>query len=112
LLTKAIHKASPRCEAEFVGVNCTVIPDTLFESEFFGHTKGVFSGASTSRKGLFEMANGGTLFLDEIGDMSLEFQAKLLRALEEREIRPSAPIKLFLSMYGLFAPHTNSLIRR
>jgi two-component system response regulator GlrR len=88
LLTKAIHKASPRCEAEFVGVNCTAIPDTLFESEFFGHIKGAFSGASTSRKGLFEMANGGTLFLDEIGDMSLEFQAKLLRALEEREIRP------------------------
>lgn len=88
LLTKAIHKASPRCDAEFVGVNCTAIPDALFESEFFGHTKGAFSGASTSRKGLFEMANGGTLFLDEIGDMSLEFQAKLLRALEEREIRP------------------------
>ena len=88
LLTKAIHKASPRCDAEFVGVNCTAIPDTLFESEFFGHTKGAFSGASASRKGLFEMANGGTLFLDEIGDMSLEFQAKLLRALEEREIRP------------------------
>jgi two-component system response regulator GlrR len=88
LLTKAIHKASPRCNAEFVGVNCTAIPDALFESEFFGHVKGAFSGASTSRKGLFEMAKGGTLFLDEIGDMSLEFQAKLLRALEEREIRP------------------------
>ncbi|MFT6254017.1 MAG: two-component system response regulator GlrR [Granulosicoccus sp.] len=88
LLTKAIHKASLRSEAEFVGVNCTAIPDTLFESEFFGHIKGAFTGASTSRKGLFEMANGGTLFLDEIGDMSLEFQAKLLRALEEREIRP------------------------
>lgn len=88
LLTKAIHKASPRCDAEFVGVNCTAISDTLFESEFFGHVKGAFSGANTARKGLFEIANGGTLFLDEIGDMSLEFQAKLLRALEEREVRP------------------------
>ncbi|WP_086933497.1 sigma 54-interacting transcriptional regulator [Agarilytica rhodophyticola] len=88
LLAKAIHQASDRCDKAFVGVNCTAIPDTLFESEFFGHVKGAFSGATSNREGLFENANGGTLFLDEIGDMSLEFQSKLLRALEEREVRP------------------------
>lgn len=88
LLAKAIHKASRRCEAAFVGVNCTAIPETLFESEFFGHVKGAFSGATANRQGLFENASGGTLFLDEIGDMSLELQSKLLRVLEEREVRP------------------------
>lgn len=88
LLAKAIHKASSRNHKAFVGVNCTAIPDALFESEFFGHIKGAFSGAMSNREGLFENANGGTLFLDEIGDMSLEFQSKLLRALEEREVRP------------------------
>ncbi|TQV66711.1 response regulator [Exilibacterium tricleocarpae] len=88
LLAKAIHKASLRSAAAFVGVNCTAIPEALFESEFFGHVKGAFSGATANRQGLFENANGGTLFLDEIGDMSLELQSKLLRVLEEREVRP------------------------
>ena len=88
LLARAIHKASLRRGAAFVGVNCTAIPETLFESEFFGHVKGAFSGATANRQGLFENANGGTLFLDEIGDMSLELQSKLLRVLEEREVRP------------------------
>jgi two-component system response regulator GlrR len=88
LLARAVHKASPRRERPFIAVNCNAIPDTLFESEFFGHRKGAFTGASESRKGLFEAANLGTLMLDEVGDMPPLFQPKLLRALEERMIRP------------------------
>jgi transcriptional regulator with PAS, ATPase and Fis domain len=71
----------------FFDVNCTAIPETLFESEFFGHTRNAFTGALTEKKGRFEIANGGTLFLDEIGDLPLTMQAKLLRVLEERKIR-------------------------
>jgi len=88
LIAKAIHKASPRKDKEFVTVNCSAIPENLLESELFGHCKGAFSGASSNRKGLFEIADGGSLFLDEIGDMSAAFQVKLLRALQEGEIRP------------------------
>ncbi len=88
LIAQAIHKASPRCKKEFVAVNCSAIPENLLESELFGHTKGAFSGATSTRKGLFELADGGSLFLDEIGDMSPAFQVKLLRVLQEGEIRP------------------------
>ena len=88
LLAKAIHKASPRREKPFIAVNCAAIPEQLLESELFGHAKGAFTGASSSHKGLVPMANEGTLFLDEIGDMPLTFQAKLLRLIQEREIRP------------------------
>lgn len=88
LIAQAIHKASTRSEKEFVAVNCSAIPEELLESELFGHNKGAFSGATETRKGLFEIADGGTLFLDEIGDMSPAFQVKLLRALQEDEIRP------------------------
>ncbi len=88
LIAQAIHKASPRSDQAFVAVNCSAIPEDLLESELFGHYKGAFSGASAARKGLFEIADGGTLFLDEIGDMSPAFQVKLLRALQEGEIRP------------------------
>ena len=88
LIAQAIHKASSRANKEFVAVNCSAIPEELLESELFGHAKGAFTGASTARKGLFETADGGSLFLDEIGDMPLAFQAKLLRALQEGEIRP------------------------
>jgi two-component system response regulator GlrR len=88
LLARAIHRASPRSHKPFVAVNCSAIPETLLESELFGHAKGSFTGASQSRKGLFEEADKGTLFLDEIGDMPLTFQAKLLRALQEGEVRP------------------------
>ena len=88
LIAQAIHDASPRSGKKFVAVNCSAIPEDLLESELFGHCKGAFSGASTSRKGLFEEADGGSLFLDEIGDMPTAFQAKLLRVLQEGEIRP------------------------
>jgi len=88
LLSCAIHRASRRHAGPFVAVNCTAIPEALFESEFFGHRKGSFTGASESRIGLIQSAHGGTLLLDEIGDMPLPFQAKLLRALQEHEVRP------------------------
>ncbi len=88
LLARAIHKASPRREKPFIAVNCTAIPETLLESELFGHMKGSFTGATQNHRGLFQAANGGTIFLDEIGDMAPSFQAKLLRVLQEKEIRP------------------------
>ena len=88
VLARAIHKASPRAKGEFIAVNCSAIPEALFESEFFGHVKGSFTGATHDHKGLFQAANGGTLFLDEIGDMPLSFQVKLLRAIQERSVRP------------------------
>lgn len=88
LLARAIHKASRRREKAFVAMNCSAIPETLLESELFGHMKGAFTGATQTHKGLFQTANGGTLFLDEIGDMSLTLQAKLLRVLQEKEVRP------------------------
>lgn len=88
LFAKAIHYNSSRRDKPFVAVECSVLPETLLESELFGHTKGAFTGAIRAKKGLFEQANGGTIFLDEIGDISLAMQSKLLRVLQEREIRP------------------------
>lgn len=84
LLAREMHLRSPRKKATFVAVNCAALPDTLIESELFGHEKGAFTGASEQRKGKFELAHGGTLFLDEIGDMNALTQAKVLRAIEER----------------------------
>jgi DNA-binding NtrC family response regulator len=87
VLAKAIHRMSPRHERSFTAINCAAIPEHLLESELFGHTKGAFTGAVAERMGLFEAASGGTLLLDEIGDLPLGLQAKLLRVLEEGEIR-------------------------
>ena len=87
LLAKAIHRASARAKGPFVAVNCSAIPEQLLESELFGHVKGAFTGATEARKGLFQEAQGGTIFLDEIGDMPLSFQAKLLRTLQEKEVK-------------------------
>jgi two-component system response regulator HydG len=88
LVAKALHFNSPRADRPFLPLNCAAVPASLLESELFGHVKGAFTGAVTSRRGLFREANGGTLFLDEIGDMVPELQAKLLRAIEDRAVRP------------------------
>jgi DNA-binding NtrC family response regulator len=88
LAARAIHWNGARREGPFVAVNCAAIPDTLLESELFGHEKGAFTGAQRKRRGLFAEADGGTLFLDEIADMSLALQAKLLRALQDKTVRP------------------------
>ncbi|HMH82801.1 MAG TPA: sigma-54 dependent transcriptional regulator [Gemmatimonadales bacterium] len=87
VVAQAIHRASPRAAGPFVAVNCAAIPDTLLESELFGYVKGAFTGAAADRPGLFEQAGGGTLLLDEIGELPLALQAKLLRVLQESEIR-------------------------
>jgi transcriptional regulator with GAF, ATPase, and Fis domain len=88
VLAQEIHRLSNRSENSFVGVNCSALTESLVESELFGHVKGSFTGAANDRKGAFESARGWTLFLDEIGDLPLELQPKLLRALENRQIRP------------------------
>jgi DNA-binding NtrC family response regulator len=87
LVARAIHEGSPRRDKPFIAINCAAIPDSLMESELFGHEKGSFTGANAREIGIFEAANGGTVFLDEIGEMNVAMQAKLLRAIQEKEIR-------------------------
>ena len=88
LVARTLHFHGARADKPFIPINCTAIPEGLLESELFGHVRGAFTGAHTSKRGLFEKANGGTLFLDEIGDMGLGIQSKLLRVLQDQEIRP------------------------
>jgi len=87
LVARTIHELSPRHNGPYVAINCAAMPETLMESELFGHERGAFTGADKRREGCFELANGGTLLLDEIGEMKPELQAKLLRVLEESKIR-------------------------
>jgi two-component system response regulator AtoC len=87
-IARAIHFSSPEAEEPFIAVNCTAIPETLLESELFGHVRGAFTGAVERREGYFELAGSGTILLDEIGDTTADFQTKLLRVLEDREFYP------------------------
>ncbi len=110
IVARAIHYNSERRRAPFVPVNCTAIPDTLLESELFGHVKGAFTGAKENRKGFFQIADGGTIFLDEIGDASLSMQSKLLRVLQNKEIRPvGSPQILHVNTRVIAATHKNLL---
>lgn len=111
LLAQSIHHASPRCERPFVAINCAAIPEALLESELFGHKKGAFTGATRDHQGLFQTADGGTLFLDEIGDMPMSIQAKLLRALQERMIRPvGASTQAPINVRIICATHKNLIL--
>ena len=95
LVARAVHALSPRVDRPFIPVNCGAIPAELLESEMFGHERGAFTGAIGQRAGMFQLANGGTIFLDEVGEMSATLQVKLLRVLQDREIRPVGADRVF-----------------
>ena len=108
VVAKLIHDLSPRCAANFVPVNCGAIPSELMESEFFGHKKGSFTGATADKEGLFQQANGGTLFLDEVADLPISMQVKLLRAIQEKKIRPiGSTQEIAVDVRLLSATHKN-----
>jgi len=114
LIAKAIHYGSPRASCAMIRVNCAALPETLLESELFGHEKGAFTGALAARKGRFELADGGTLFLDEIGDLPLPLQAKLLRVLQEREferIGSGRPIRVNVRILAATHRDLESLLK-
>jgi len=114
LVAKAIHSNSKRAEMAYVPVNCAAITEQLLESELFGHVKGAFTGAANDRKGLFEEANGGTFFFDEIADTTPSFQAKLLRAIQDREIRRvggNMPIKVDVRIIAATNQNLKSMIK-
>ncbi len=115
LVARMIHEKGPRTESSFVAVNCGAIPEHLMESEFFGHKKGSFTGAVTDKPGLFQAAEGGTLFLDEVADLPLHMQVKLLRAIQEKEVRPvGAQKEVAIDVRILSATHKNlaELVKR
>ena len=109
MLARAIHQESPRAAGPFVAVSCAALPETLIESELFGHEKGSFTSATQTRKGRFELANGGTLFLDEIGDLSSSVQVKLLRVLQEREFERVGGLKTLTVDIRLIAASNRDL---
>jgi len=114
LIARAIHYASPRAGAPLVSVNCAALPETLLESELFGHEKGAFTGAVAARKGRFELADGGSLFLDEIGDLPLHLQVKLLRVLQEREferVGSSRPVSVDVRLLAATHRDLEALVR-
>src|SRR5690606_35533735 len=108
LVARMIHLQGPRSDGPFIAVNCGAIPSELMESEFFGHKKGSFTGAVDNKDGLFRSANGGTLFLDEVADLPLAMQVKLLRAIQEKVVRPVGDTKeLPVDIRLLSATHQN-----
>lgn len=112
IIAQNIHKCSFRSEEPFMSVNCSALTETLIESELFGHVKGSFTGAISDRKGAFEAARGGTLFLDEIGDLPYSLQAKILRALENEEIRPVGSDKIIKTNVRVIAATHQNLISK
>lgn len=111
LIARAIHNLSPRKEGPFIAVNCAALPETLLESELFGHTKGAFTGAMRNKPGRFLLANGGTIFLDEISNTSLAFQADLLRVLENGEFTPLGGTKTMKADFRIVAA-TNMVLKK
>jgi two-component system NtrC family response regulator len=114
LIARAIHHASPRAAGPLVKVNCAALPESLLESELFGHEKGAFTGATATRKGRFELAHGGSLFLDEIGDLPLHLQVKLLRVLQEREferVGSSRPVTVDVRLLAATHRDLEALVR-
>jgi transcriptional regulator with PAS, ATPase and Fis domain len=114
LLARALHRNSPRASGPFVAVNCSAIPETLLESELFGHRRGAFTDAREDQRGLLQAADRGTLFLDEIGDMAPALQAKLLRVLQEKEVQPlgtSAPVPVDVRVVTATHRDLDALVR-